>query len=71
MLILMFFRKSDFFFRSKIVKQKLDYTMSAIVGLAGLQPTIDAIKFSRTLALANKETIICAWPILNRLKKKI
>jgi len=55
---------------SKIVKQKLDYTMSAIVGLAGLQPTIDAIKFSRTLALANKETIICAWPILNRLKKK-
>jgi len=55
---------------TKIVKQKLDYTMSAIVGLAGLQPTIDAVKVSKTVALANKETIICAWPILYNLKKK-
>ena len=44
--------------------------MSAVVGLAGLQPTIDAIKISRIVALANKETIICGWPILNRLIKK-
>ena len=43
----------------KIVSKKLDYTMSAVVGLAGLQPTIDAIKFSKTVAIANKETIIC------------
>ena len=27
--------------------KKLDYTMSAVVGLAGLQPTIDAIKISK------------------------
>jgi 1-deoxy-D-xylulose-5-phosphate reductoisomerase len=44
--------------------------MSAVVGLAGLQPTIDAIKISKTVALANKETIICAWHILSRLIKK-
>ena len=55
---------------SKIIKKKIDYTMSAVVGLAGLQPTIDAIKISRTVALANKETIICGWPILSKLVKK-
>jgi len=54
----------------KIVKKKLDYTMSAVVGLAGLQPTIDAIKISKTVAIANKETIICGWQILSKLIKK-
>ena len=53
-----------------IVSIKLDYTMSAVVGLAGLQPTIDAIKISKTVALANKETIICGWQILSKLIKK-
>ena len=33
----------------KIFSKKLDYTMSAVVGLAGLQPTIDAIKISSLL----------------------
>ena len=36
----------------KIISKKLDYTMSAVVGLAGLQPTIDAIKISKTVAIA-------------------
>ena len=44
--------------------------MSAIVGLAGLQPTIDAIKISKRVALANKESIICGWNILNKIRKK-
>ena len=55
---------------NKIIKKKIDYTMSAVVGLAGLQPTIDAIKISKVVALANKETIICGWPILNKLINK-
>jgi len=55
---------------SNIIKKKLDYTMSSIVGLAGLQPTIDAIKISKKIAIANKETIICGWQILSQLKKK-
>ena len=55
---------------SSIIFGKLDLTMSAIVGLAGLQPTVDAIKVSKTVALANKETIICAWHILEKLIKK-
>jgi 1-deoxy-D-xylulose-5-phosphate reductoisomerase len=54
----------------KIITGKLDYTMSAIVGLAGLQPTIDAIKISNTVAIANKEVIICGWNILSELVKK-
>ena len=55
---------------NKIISRKIDLTMSAIVGLAGLQPTVDAIKVSKTVALANKETIICGWHRLSKLKKK-
>jgi 1-deoxy-D-xylulose-5-phosphate reductoisomerase len=55
---------------TKIISDKIDFTMSSIVGLAGLQPTIDSIKFSKTVAIANKETIICGWSILSKLKKK-
>jgi len=54
----------------KIFSKKLDYTMSAVVGLAGLQPTIDVIKISKTVAIANKEAIICGWSILSKLIKK-
>ena len=52
----------------KIVKKKLDYTMCSITGLAGLKPTIDCIKFTKTIAIANKESIICAW---NLIQKKL
>ena len=54
----------------KILKNKVDYTMSAIVGLAGLQPTIDAIKISKNILIANKESIICGWEILSKLIRK-
>ena len=54
----------------EITNKKLDYTMSSIVGIAGLQPTIDAIKNSKTVAIANKESIICAWDILLKEVKK-
>ena len=53
-----------------IYSGKIDFTMSAVVGIAGLQPTVDAIKVSKTVALANKESIICGWHILEKLKKK-
>ena len=55
---------------NNIISGKLDYTMSGIVGLAGLQPTIDAIKISKTVAIANKETIICGWDLLSKLINK-
>ena len=52
----------------KIFPKKLDYVMSAIVGLDGLIPTINIIKYTKVIAIANKETIICAW---NLIKKKL
>ena len=54
----------------KIISGKIDYTMSAIVGIAGLQPTVDAVQISKVVAIANKETIICGWEILSRYIKK-
>jgi len=55
---------------TKIISNKIDLTMSSIVGIDGLQPTVDAIKVSKTVALANKETIVCGWHLLENLKKK-
>ena len=55
---------------NKIINKKIDYAMCAIVGIAGLQLTIDSIKISNTVAIANKESIICAWNILSREIKK-
>ena len=55
---------------SKIVSKKLDYTMAAIVGIAGLKPTLEAIKISRTVAIANKESIICGWDVLSKFVEK-
>ena len=55
-------------------KKKIDYVMSSISGLAGLTPTINIIQFCKTLAIANKESIICAWDLikkrLNKFKTK-
>tara|TARA_B100000965_G_C19592096_1_gene758418 strand:- start:2132 stop:3304 length:1173 start_codon:yes stop_codon:yes gene_type:complete len=52
----------------KIFKFKIDYTMCAISGLAGLEPTLDSIKYSKRVAIANKESIICGW---NLIKKEL
>tara|TARA_B100000579_G_scaffold435800_1_gene459977 strand:- start:267 stop:1439 length:1173 start_codon:yes stop_codon:yes gene_type:complete len=54
----------------KIVNKKIDYTMCAISGLSGLKPTIDAIKFSKTIAIANKESIICGWEFIDKALRK-
>jgi len=52
---------------NKIFKKKIDYTMNSIVGFAGLKPTLEVIKFTKKIAIANKESIICGW---NLIKKK-
>ncbi len=49
-----------------IIKKKVDYTMCAISGLSGLKSTIDSVKFSKTIAIANKESIICGWHIIEK-----
>ena len=40
-----------------------DWVMSAIVGAAGLQPTMAAVRRGATVALANKECLVCAGPL--------
>src|SRR3546814_7238862 len=42
----------------------VDWTMSAIVGSAGLKPTMAAIKAGATIAIANKESLVCAGPVV-------
>ncbi|HZF77692.1 MAG TPA: 1-deoxy-D-xylulose-5-phosphate reductoisomerase [Acetobacteraceae bacterium] len=41
-----------------------DWTMAAIVGAAGLRPTLAALERGGTLALANKESLVCAAPMV-------
>ena len=51
-------------------KKKLDLSVAAIPGIAGLEPTISLIKFSKKVLIANKESIICGWNIMSKLAKK-
>jgi len=52
------------------LKKKIDITISAIPGIAGLEPTFKFIKLSKKMLLANKESIICAWHLLEKQRKK-
>ena len=49
---------------------KIDITISAIVGIAGLEPTIKFTSHSKKLLIANKETIICGWHLIESRAKK-
>jgi len=52
------------------INKKVDYSMCAISGFQGLKPTIDIIKFTKTIAIANKESIICGWNLIKINLKK-
>ena len=53
-----------------ILKNKVDYVMSSIIGIEGLNPTINIIKFTKKIAIANKESIICGWSLIKKELKK-
>lgn len=44
-----------------------DWVMSAIVGAAGVRPTAAAVTRGATVAIANKESVVCAGPLLKAL----
>ncbi len=46
---------------------EIDVVLTALVGYAGLLPTINAIKAKKTIALANKETLVVAGELINKL----
>ena len=52
------------------INNKIDYSMCSISGFEGLKPTLDIIKFTKTIAIANKESIICGWNLIKKDLKK-
>jgi 1-deoxy-D-xylulose-5-phosphate reductoisomerase len=53
---------------AQVVEMKeIDIVLTALVGYAGLLPTINAIKAKKTIALANKETLVVAGELITKL----
>ncbi len=50
--------------------KKSDVTIAAIPGIAGLKPTIEIIKKSKKVLIANKESIICGWKLIKKTAYK-
>ena len=54
----------------KKYKKKIFCSINAISGIEGLEPTLQIIKYSKNIALANKESIICGWNFISKELKK-
>ena len=78
-----YFIKAEKYLRNKKVKlfpnisdflkknnKKIDLSIIGISGLEGLEPTLKLIRFSKNLASANKESIICGWKFIEKKLKK-
>ncbi len=52
------------------VLEEVEVLVTAIVGMIGIRPTIEAIKAGKDIALANKETLVCAGHIIMPLAKE-
>lgn len=50
-----------------VTGSEIDVVLTALVGYAGLKPTIKAIKAKKVIALANKETLVVAGALINKL----
>ena len=53
-----------------VTMPSIDIVVAAMVGYAGLRPTIEAIKAGKTIALANKETLVVAGEIICELAQQ-
>jgi len=54
---------------SVVTEDDVDIVLTAMVGYAGLKPTIKALEKGKTIALANKETMVVAGDLMCRLQK--
>ncbi len=61
---------NNFNYLNKIIKTKNDLVMSSITGLNGLYPTLKSIKYTKKILIANKESIICGWNLINKELRK-
>ncbi|MBI3136637.1 MAG: 1-deoxy-D-xylulose-5-phosphate reductoisomerase [Bacteroidetes bacterium] len=50
--------------------QELDLVLTALVGFSGLKPTVRAINAGKTIALANKETLVVAGEIITKMARQ-
>ena len=55
----------------EVASQKVDWVMSSIVGSAGLLPGLKALEAGANLALANKESMVAAGPIMKRASEEM
>lgn len=53
-----------------VTMSSIHVVLTALVGYSGLLPTVSAIKAGKTIALANKETLVVAGALINELVKK-
>tara|TARA_E500000178_G_scaffold354337_1_gene422924 strand:+ start:905 stop:2068 length:1164 start_codon:yes stop_codon:yes gene_type:complete len=52
------------------IKKKSDITVAAIPGIEGLSPTLLMIKKTKKMLIANKESVICGWTLINKQSVK-
>ncbi len=50
--------------------KKSDITIAAIPGIAGLKPTVELVKKSKKILIANKESVICGWNLIKKIALK-
>ncbi len=55
---------------NSLIDTKSEITISAIPGIAGLQPTLLMIKKTKKILIANKESIICGWSLIKKTATK-
>lgn len=55
---------------SVVEMDSIDLVLTALVGYSGLKPTIRAIEHGKTIALANKETLVVAGALITRLARE-
>lgn len=54
----------------EVAKRQAEWVMAAIVGAAGLKPTLEAVRRGVIVALANKECLVCAGDLMTEEVKK-
>ncbi len=47
-------------------KKEIFYSMVSIVGIDGLDPSLKLIKFSKNIAIVNKESLVCGWSLVKK-----
>ena len=55
---------------NKIFKKKIDFCINSISGIEGLFPTLKIIPLTKNILIANKESIICGWDLIQKNLQK-